>query len=205
MHNTFYNKYVKRGLDIVIALTALVVLSPVFLVVTLLLWIHFRGNPFFLQRRPGYKGKIFTIYKFRTMTNTCDKDGTLRDDSERLTGLGCRIRKTSLDELPQLLNVLTGSMSLVGPRPLLERYLPLYTPEQMRRHDVRPGITGWAQCHGRNAISWQTKFEMDVWYVDHISFMTDLRIVLTTFRCFFRTKDVHGENMSTMELFNDYN
>lgn len=205
MHNSVYNKYIKRCLDIIIALAAMVVLSPVFLVLTLTLWIHFRGNPFFLQRRPGYKGNIFTIYKFRTMTNSCYDDGTLRGDGDRLTGVGRFIRSASLDELPQLLNVLAGTMSLVGPRPLLEQYLPLYTPEQMRRHDVRPGITGWAQCHGRNAITWQTKFELDVWYVDHISFLTDLRIVVTTLRCFFRTKDVHGENVATMELFNGAN
>lgn len=205
MHNSVYNKYIKRCLDIIIALAAMIVLSPVFLVLTLTLWIHFRGNPFFLQRRPGYKGNIFTIYKFRTMTNSCYDDGTLRGDGDRLTGLGRFVRSASLDELPQLLNVLAGTMSLVGPRPLLEQYLPLYTPEQMRRHDVRPGITGWAQCHGRNAITWQTKFELDVWYVDHISFLTDLRIVVTTLRCFFRTKDVHGENMATMELFNGAN
>lgn len=179
--NTFYRKYIKRLLGFLIALVALLCLSPLLLVVTV--WLHFANKgagAFFLQERPGYHGKIFKIVKFKTMTDQRDAEGNLLPDKQRLTRVGRIVRSSSIDELPQLFNVLKGDMAIIGPRPLLVRYLPLYSQEQMRRHDVRPGITGWAQCHGRNAISWTEKFKLDVWYVDHCSFVNDVKVVFAT-------------------------
>ncbi len=179
--NTFYRKYIKRLLGFLIALVALLCLSPLLLVVTV--WLHFANKgagAFFLQERPGYHGKIFKIVKFKTMNDERDAEGNLLPDKQRLTRVGRIVRSSSIDELPQLFNVLKGDMAIIGPRPLLVRYLPLYSQEQMRRHDVRPGITGWAQCHGRNAISWTEKFKLDVWYVDHCSFVNDVKVVFAT-------------------------
>ena len=201
-----YRRFFKRILDFCIALVALVVISPVLLVVTV--WLHFanRGaGAFFLQERPGLHGKIFKIIKFKTMTDERDAEGNLLPDAERLTPVGRFVRSTSIDELPQLINVLKGDMSLIGPRPLLVKYLPLYSPEQMRRHDVRPGISGWAQCHGRNAISWTEKFKLDVWYVDHCTFMTDVRVVLTTIGKVLKRDGIAQEGNATMEAFNGHN
>ena len=172
------------------------------------LWLHFANKgagAFFMQERPGKDGKIFKVIKFKTMTDERDADGNLLPDSRRLTRVGRFVRSTSIDELPQLINVLKGDMSLIGPRPLLVRYLPLYTPEQARRHEVRPGITGWAQCHGRNAITWARKFELDVWYVDHISFATDCRIVWTTLLKTIRRDGISAEGKATTEAFNGHN
>ena len=201
-----YRKYIKRLLDIVVSAGALVVLSPVLIAVTV--WLHFanRGaGAFFTQRRPGLHGKVFRIYKFKTMTDERDSDGNLLPDMQRLTRVGRFVRSTSIDELPQLFNVLLGDMSLIGPRPLLERYLPLYSAEQRRRHDVRPGITGWAQCHGRNAISWTERFKLDVWYVDHVSFRTDLEVIFTTVKSVLRREGISQEGQATMEPFNGTN
>ena len=169
-----YKRFFKRIIDFSVALVALIVLSPLLLIVTV--WLHFANKgagAFFLQERPGLHSKVFKIIKYKTMTDERGPDGELLPDGERLTRVGRFVRSTSIDELPQLINVLKGDMSLIGPRPLLVRYLPLYSEEQARRHDVRPGITGWAQCHGRNAISWTEKFKLDVWYVDHCSFLTE--------------------------------
>lgn len=171
-------------------------------------WLHFANNgagAFFHQERPGKDGKLFRIHKFKTMSDERDSSGKLLSDEKRLTKIGRIVRASSIDELPQLWNVLMGEMSLIGPRPLLVQYLPLYSPEQARRHDVRPGITGWAQCHGRNNISWQKKFELDVWYVDHISFITDCKIVLTTLKKTIGRKDIHSVTSATMEPFNGNN
>lgn len=201
-----YRRFFKRILDFCIALVVLVVISPVLLLVTV--WLHFanRGaGAFFLQERPGLHGKIFKIIKFKTMTDERDAEGNLLPDAERLTPVGRFVRSTSIDELPQLINVLKGDMSLIGPRPLLVKYLPLYSPEQMRRHDVRPGISGWAQCHGRNAISWSEKFKLDVWYVDHCTFMTDVRVVLTTIGKVLKRDGIAQEGNATMEEFNGHN
>lgn len=197
-----YRHCLKRVLDCCIALVALVVLSPLFLVLTV--WLHFanRGaGAFFSQERPGYKEKVFRLLKFKTMTDARDAEGRLLPDAERLTRAGRFVRSTSLDELPQLWNVLRGDMALIGPRPLLVDYLPRYSPEQRRRHDVRPGITGWAQCHGRNALSWTEKFKLDVWYVDHLSFLTDCRVVLATIRTVLRREGISHEGQATMEPF----
>lgn len=201
-----YRRYFKRLLDFVIALLALVVLSPVLLVVTV--WLHFANKgagAFFLQERPGLHGKIFKIVKFKTMTDERDADGNLLPDAQRLTRVGRFVRSTSIDELPQLINVLRGDMSLIGPRPLLVQYLPLYSTEQARRHEVRPGITGWAQCHGRNAISWAEKFRLDVWYVDHLSLKTDLNIIFTTIKKVLYRADISQQGQATMEAFNGHN
>ena len=201
-----YRRFFKRILDFTVALVVLVVISPVLLVVTV--WLHFanRGaGAFFLQERPGLHGKIFKIIKFKTMTDERDAEGNLLPDAERLTPVGRFVRSTSIDELPQLINVLKGDMSLIGPRPLLVKYLPLYSPEQMRRHNVRPGISGWAQCHGRNAISWTEKFKLDVWYVDHCTFMTDVRVVLTTIGKVLKRDGIAQEGNATMEEFNGHN
>jgi lipopolysaccharide/colanic/teichoic acid biosynthesis glycosyltransferase len=160
-----------------------------------------RGEPFFFQPRPGLNGRIFRIVKFRTMNNRRDAKGELLPDAERLTPVGSFVRKTSLDEIPQLINVLKGDMSLIGPRPLLVEYLPLYSREQSRRHDVRPGITGWAQVNGRNAIDWETKFRLDVWYVDHLSFLLDLKIIWLTVLKVFRSEGISAAGSATMEKF----
>jgi lipopolysaccharide/colanic/teichoic acid biosynthesis glycosyltransferase len=172
------------------------------------IWLHFANKgagAFFTQERPGKNAKIFNIYKFKTMTDERDANGKLLPDADRLTKVGKFVRSTSIDELPQLWNVFIGDMSLIGPRPLLIQYLPLYTAEQARRHEVRPGITGWAQCHGRNNISWAEKFKLDVWYVDHISFITDIKVITTTINKVLRRADISQQGVATMEAFNGKN
>ncbi len=201
-----YKHFFKRFFDFWIALIVLIILSPLLLFVTI--WLHFANKgagAFFLQERPGYKGRLFRVVKFKTMTDERDANGKLLDDEHRLTPIGKFIRSTSIDELPQFLNVLKGDMALIGPRPLLVQYLPLYSQEQMRRHDVRPGITGWAQCHGRNELSWTKKFELDVWYVDHISLATDIKVVWLTIKTILRREGISHEGMATMEYFNGSN
>lgn len=201
-----YKSFFKRTIDIVASGGALVVLAVPLAAVTV--WLHFANKgagAFFFQERPGKNGKIFRVVKFKTMTDERDAQGQLLPDEARLTRVGRFVRSTSIDELPQLWNVFKGDMSLIGPRPLLVQYLPLYSAEQARRHEVRPGITGWAQCHGRNAISWQKKFELDVWYVDHISFLTDCRVVLTTIKKVFAREDINSATSATMEYFNGNN
>ena len=190
------------------ALVALVCISPVLIVVTI--WLHFANKgvgAFFLQERPGWHGKIFKIIKFKTMTDERDAEGNLLPDADRLTKVGRFVRSTSIDELPQLINVLKGDMALIGPRPLLPKYLPLYSPEQARRHEVRPGISGWAQCHGRNAISWTEKFRLDVWYVDHCTFLTDVKIIFLTIKKVVCRADINTSTgkSATMEPFNGKN
>jgi lipopolysaccharide/colanic/teichoic acid biosynthesis glycosyltransferase len=196
-----YRCCIKNLLDRILALTGLILSAPVFFLVWLALMIANRGEPFFFQPRPGRNGKIFRIVKFRTMNNRRDAKGELLPDAERLTPVGRFVRKTSLDEIPQLINVLKGEMSLIGPRPLLVEYLPLYSKEQARRHEVRPGITGWAQVNGRNAIDWETKFRLDVWYVDHLSFLLDLKILWLTVLKVFRSEGISAANSATMEKF----
>lgn len=201
-----YRKYFKRLIDFFISLLALICLSPILLVVTI--WLHFANKgagAFFLQERPGKDAKIFKIIKFKTMTDERDANGNLLPDEVRLTKVGRFVRSTSIDELPQLINVLKGDMALIGPRPLLVQYLPLYSKEQARRHEVRPGITGWAQCHGRNAISWTEKFALDVWYVDHCTFKTDLKVIFTTINKVLRRADISHDGSATMEAFNGNN
>lgn len=205
-YSKMYKHFLKRILDFCIALVALLCLSPLLLVVTV--WLHIANKgagAFFLQDRPGKDGKIFKIVKFKTMTDERDADGKLLPDANRLTKVGRFVRSTSIDELPQLFNVLKGDMALIGPRPLLVKYLPLYSPEQMRRHEVRPGITGWAQCHGRNAISWTEKFKLDVWYVDHLSFKTDLLVIIETIKAVIHRDGISQEGQATMEEFNGKN
>ena len=175
-----YSRFVKRFADFLVALTSLVVLSPIILVLIILLAIANNGNPFFFQQRPGKNEKIFTLIKFRTMNNNKDQNGNLLPDKQRITKVGRIVRNTSLDEIMQLINVIKGDMSIVGPRPLLVAYLQLYNDEQAKRHLIRPGITGWAQVNGRNAISWEERFELDVWYVNNVSFVTDLKILFQT-------------------------
>ena len=178
-----YKHFFKRFLDFCISLVALICISPILLIITI--WLHFANKgagAFFFQERPGKDAKIFKVIKFKTMTDERDADGKLLPDTQRLTKVGKFVRSTSIDELPQLINVLKGDMALIGPRPLRVHYLPLYSKEQMRRHEVRPGISGWAQCHGRNNISWTEKFKLDVWYVDHVSLMTDLKIIFITIK-----------------------
>ena len=200
-----YRNFFKRLFDIFGALAGLVLFSPVILFVTVYLSIRNRGSAFFLQERAGKGGRIFRIIKFKTMTDERDGDGRLLPDDARLTGFGRFLRSTSLDELPQLVNVLNGNMSLVGPRPLLVQYLPLYSARQARRHEVLPGITGWAQCHGRNAISWKEKLELDVWYVEHLSFVTDCRIMLLTILKVIKKEGITQQGKTTVELFNGNN
>lgn len=204
-----YQRFFKRLFDIVLSLTAIIVLSPILIVVSVLLFFANEGaGVFFLQPRPGYKGKIFKVIKFKTMNDKRGADGKLLVDTLRITPVGQFVRNTSLDELPQLFNVLKGDMSLIGPRPLLVKYLPLYSKEQMRRHDVRPGITGWAQCHGRNAMTWGKKFELDVWYVNHISFLTDLKVIVHTIKTVLSRDGINTDNAATaatMEEFNGHN
>ncbi len=193
----------KRLFDLLVAFFGLLIVSPILLIIALLVRI-FHGKPIlFAQERPGYKGKPFRIYKFRTMTNRTAPDGSLLPDAERMTRFGRFLRATSLDELPELFNILRGEMSLVGPRPLLMQYLPLYSDEQMRRHEMLPGITGWAQINGRNAISWQEKFTLDVWYVDHWSFGLDMKILWLTFAKVFRREGISQEGEATMGVFNE--
>lgn len=192
---------VKRLSDIIFALVLVVILSPVLLVTCILVKLKLGSPALFRQERPGRRGKIFMMYKFRSMTEVRDENGELLPDSVRLTGFGKLLRKTSLDELPELFNILKGDMSFVGPRPLLVRYLDRYTPEQARRHEVKPGLTGWAQVNGRNAISWEEKFKLDVWYVDHWTLWLDLKILFLTFAKVFKREGISADNHATMEEF----
>ena len=201
-----YKNCLKRVIDFCLALLSILCLSPLLLAVTI--WLHFANKgagAFFTQKRPGKNAKIFKVIKFKSMTDERDAEGNLLPDAQRLTAIGKIIRKTSIDELPQLFNVLKGDMALIGPRPLLVKYLPLYTKEQMRRHEVRPGITGWAQVNGRNAITHTKKFEYDVWYVDHLSFRLDLKIIYMTIVNVLRHKDISHEGAATAEPFNGHN
>lgn len=201
-----YKKFFKRAIDIAASGSALLVLSVPLAVITT--WLHFANKgagAFFTQERPGKNGKIFKVVKFKTMTDERDAKGYLLPDAQRLTKVGKLVRSTSIDELPQLWNVFKGDMSLIGPRPLLVKYLPLYSPEQARRHEVRPGITGWAQCNGRNAISWKKKFELDVWYVDNISFLTDCKVIATTIKKVLKRDGISAEGQATVEAFNGHN
>ena len=222
-----YKHFFKRFLDFWISLIALICISPILVVVTI--WLHFANkkesltpSPFpkgegssylqrwlapaiFLQERPGLHGKIFKVIKFKTMTDERDAEGKLLPDAQRLTKVGKFVRSTSIDELPQLINVLKGDMALIGPRPLLVQYLPLYSKEQARRHEVRPGISGWAQCHGRNAISWTEKFKLDVWYVDHCTLLTDIKVIFITIKNVLMRKDINSATSATMEAFDGTN
>ncbi len=229
-----YKFFFKRFFDFCIALVVLICISPILLIITIWLHFANKGvgsltpNPspkgegpasggerswlrrffdsvFFLQERPGKDAKIFKVIKFKTMTDERDAEGNLLPDAQRLTKVGRFVRSTSIDELPQLINVLNGDMALIGPRPLLPKYLPLYSPEQARRHEVRPGISGWAQCHGRNAISWTEKFKLDVWYVDHVSLWTDLKVIWITIKNVLARKDINSATAATMEAFNGNN
>lgn len=201
-----YRQFFKRFYDILLSLVAIIVLSPLLLILTIVGAIVMKGNPFFTQLRPGKKDKngnekIFKLIKFRTMTNAKDKNGNLLPDEKRLVKYGKILRSTSLDELPEMFNILIGNMSIIGPRPLLVKYLPLYSEEQRHRHDVRPGLTGYAQAHGRNAISWKDKFEMDVWYTMHISLFTDIKIVIDTIKIVLKRSGINSQTSSTMEEF----
>lgn len=196
-----YKSFFKRLFDFTAALVGFLLLSPIFLVVTIGLFFANQGKPFFFQTRPGKDEKLFRIVKFKTMNDKKDAQGNLLPDADRLTKIGAFVRKTSLDEIPQLINVLKGDMSLIGPRPLLVHYLPLYNAEQKKRHDVRPGITGWAQVNGRNAISWQQKFEYDVWYVNHISLLLDIKILFLTVKKVFVREGISQDGQATMEVF----
>lgn len=201
-----YKHFFKRFFDFWIALIALICISPILLVVTI--WLHFANKgagAFFLQERPGLHGKIFKVIKYKTMTDERGPDGELLPDEDRLTKVGTFVRSTSIDELPQLINVLKGDMALIGPRPLLVQYMPLYSAEQARRHDVRPGISGWAQCHGRNAISWTEKFKLDVWYVDHVSLLTDIKVIWITIMKVLKREGINEAGQATMEPFNGKN
>lgn len=201
-----YKSVFKRLLDFIIVFCTLLLLWPILLLITV--WLHFANKgagAFFFQERPGKGGKIFKVIKFKTMTDDRDAYGNLLPDADRLTNVGRFVRSTSIDELPQLINVLKGDMALIGPRPLLPQYLPLYSKEQARRHEVRPGITGWAQVNGRNAISWTKKFELDVWYVDHCSFLLDLQIFFLTIKKVFIREGISQEGQATMEFFNGHN
>lgn len=206
MVENIYTRYIKRSSDCIIAAILLILTSPILLVTSILLSVANRGSGiFFFQERPGKNGKIFNVIKFKTMNDRRDGNGNLLPDSLRITGIGKVIRSTSIDELPQFINVIKGDMSLIGPRPLLVQYLPLYTAEQARRHEVRPGITGWAQINGRNAISWKEKFELDVWYVDHISFSTDVMIFFKTVKCVLLRKGISQQGEATMRPFDGTN
>ena len=200
-----YKNFIKCVLDFLAALIGLILLSPIFIVVTIGLFIANQGKPFFFQRRPGKNERIFSIVKFKTMNDKKGADGALLSDSERLTPIGAFVRKTSLDEIPQLINVLKGDMSLIGPRPLLPQYLELYDEVQKRRHEVRPGITGWAQVNGRNAISWKRKFELDVYYVENISLVLDIKIFFLTIKKVFVREGISADGQATTEAFNGTN
>lgn len=196
-----YAKVIKRVLDFIISLCGIIVLSPLFLILIIVGAIKMKGNPFFTQDRPGYREKIFKLVKFRTMTNDKDVNGNLLPDEKRLIPYGKFLRSTSLDEIPELFNILKGDMAIVGPRPLLVRYLDRYSEEQHHRHDVRPGLTGYAQAHGRNALSWEDRFEMDLWYVKNISFATDLKILIDTIRTVLKKEGISSDTSMTMEEF----
>ena len=201
-----YKHFFKRLIDFLIVLNVLLIIWPILLII--IIWLHFANKGagvFFTQERPGKGGKIFKVIKFKTMTDERDADVNLLPDADRLTNVGRFVRSTSIDELPQLINVLKGDMALIGPRPLLVQYLPLYSKEQARRHDVRPGITGWAQVNGRNAISWTKKFELDVWYVDHCSFWLDVKIIFLTIKKVFVREGISQEGQATMEFFTGNN
>lgn len=201
-----YKNFFKRIIDFTIVFIALSIIWPILLLITI--WLHFANKgagAFFTQERPGKNGKIFKVIKFKTMTDERDENGKLLPDAQRLTKVGKFVRSTSIDELPQLINVLKGDMALIGPRPLLVKYLPLYSEEQARRHEVRPGMTGWAQCNGRNAISWTKKFELDVWYVDHCTLWTDIKIIWITIMKVLKRADISQEGQATMEAFNGNN
>ena len=203
-----YKNHIKRLLDFIISFTVLICISPILLVVTIFLHFANKGaGAFFFQERPGKDAKIFKVIKFKTMTDERDADGNLLPDAQRLTKVGKFVRSTSIDELPQLINVLKGDMALIGPRPLLVKYLPLYSAVQMRRHEVRPGISGWAQCHGRNAISWTEKFKLDVWYVDHCTLWTDIKVIWITIMKVIKRADINNESgeSATIEPFNGHN
>ena len=201
-----YQHCIKRIFDFILVFCTLAIIWPIFLIITLWLYFANRGaGVFFLQNRPGKKGKFFKVIKYKTMTDERDENGNLLPDEKRLTKIGKFIRSTSIDELPQLINVLKGDMALIGPRPLLPQYLPLYSKEQARRHEVRPGITGWAQVNGRNAISWTKKFELDVWYVDHCSFLLDLKIIFLTIKKVFVREGISSDTSVTMEAFTGNN
>ena len=204
-----YKHFFKRLIDFIIVLCVLLAIWPILpILLVITVWLHFANKgagAFFLQERPGKDGKIFRVIKFKTMTDERDAGGNLLPDEQRLTKVGRFVRSTSIDELPQLINVLKGDMALIGPRPLLPQYLPLYNKVQARRHEVRPGITGWAQCHGRNAISWTKKFELDVWYVDHCSFLLDLKIIFLTIKKVLVREGISSETSATMEAFTGNN
>lgn len=201
-----YKRFFKRFFDIVISGIALFLIGWFLIIVTFFLHFANKGaGVFFFQERPGKNAKIFKVIKFKTMTDERDTDGNLLPDEKRLTKVGKFVRSTSVDELPQLINVFKGDMSLIGPRPLLVQYLPLYSPEQARRHEVRPGISGWAQCHGRNAISWTEKFKLDVWYVDHCTLWTDIQVIFITIKNVLMRKDINSATAATMEYFNGNN
>lgn len=201
-----YKLFLKRVLDFTIALIALLLIG--WLLILIAIWLHFANKgagAFFFQERPGKDAKIFKVIKFKTMTDEKDAEGHLLPDEQRLTKVGKFVRSTSIDELPQLINVFKGDMALIGPRPLLVKYLPLYSKEQARRHEVRPGISGWAQCHGRNAISWAEKFKLDVWYVDHCTLWTDIQVIFMTIKNVLMRKDINSATTATMEPFNGAN
>lgn len=201
-----YKHFFKRLFDFCIALIALLLIGWFLIIIAI--WLHFANKgagAFFFQERPGKDGKIFKVIKFKTMTDERDAEGILLPDEVRLTKVGKFVRSTSIDELPQLINVLKGDMALIGPRPLLVQYLPLYSKEQARRHEVRPGISGWAQCHGRNAISWTEKFKLDVWYVDHCTLWTDIQVIIITIKNVLMRKDISSATSATMEVFNGNN
>ena len=201
-----YKHFFKRFFDFWISLVVLIIIRPILLVITI--WLHFANKgagAFFFQKRPGKNARIFKVVKFKTMTDERDAEGNLLPDEERITNVGKFVRSTSIDELPQLINVLKGDMALIGPRPLLVQYLPLYSQEQARRHEVRPGISGWAQCHGRNAISWSEKFKLDVWYVDHCTIWTDLKVIFITIKNVLMRKDINSSTAATMEAFTGKN
>lgn len=197
----FYEKYIKRLLDVILSALALIVLSPVLLITAILVRVKLGSPVLFKQQRPGKDEKIFNLYKFRSMTDERDENGELLPDDVRLTKFGKLLRSTSLDELPELINILRGDMSIVGPRPLLVKYLPLYNEEQKHRHDVRPGLTGWAQSHGRNLLSWESKFEYDVWYTQNVSFKTDVQIIFLTVKSVLSREGISAEDSATMEAF----
>lgn len=196
-----YAKYLKRSLDFVLSFCAVIILSPLFIFLIIVGAIMMKGNPFFTQQRPGLNEKIFNLIKFRTMTNEKDKDGNLLPDEQRLNVYGNFLRKVSLDELPELFNILVGDMSIIGPRPLLVRYLPYYTDREHLRHTIRPGLTGYAQAHGRNEVTWEEKFEMDLWYVEHVSFCTDVKVIIDTIKIVISHE---GVKLNALEDFDEY-